>query len=208
MMKPLIIVFCGWLACAATPLLQAQTYNVNVVGYYTLVVPSGFSMIANNLNDGANRVSDVLTNGVVDGMVLYKLDTTNQVFSANVFEGGVWADPTESFAPGEGGFLFNPGNPVTLTFVGAFTVGSNTNSLPAGLSLVSSTLPFSGRLDTGLNFPVANGDVIYRFDNASGAYKVYTFDFGSWTTPPEVNVGESWFVWKAAAANWVQTYNF
>jgi hypothetical protein len=190
-----------------SPVLSAQGQHLDPVGYTTTSVPAGFSMIANPLNSGDNTVGSVLTNGVSDGMVLYKLNSTNQTFTANAHVGGVWSNPSMTMAPDEGAFLFAP-SAATLTFVGSFDVRSYTNSLPAGLSLVSSVLPVAGQLDTVLKFPVANGDVIYRFENASGTYKVYTYDFGSWTTPPVVNVGESFFVWKAAATNWVQTYTF
>ncbi|MBU6402047.1 MAG: hypothetical protein KGS61_17150 [Verrucomicrobia bacterium] len=179
------------------------------VGYVQLQVPTRFSLIANPLNQGDNTVTAVLTNGVVEGMTLFKLNPTNLTFSANQFQGGAWSDPTMSLAPGEGAFLFNPGAPATLTFVGELLGNvSYTNSLPAGLSLVSSMLPEGGRLDTTLGFPVADGDVIYRYNNALSAYEVYTYDFGSWTVPPVVNLAESFFVWKAAATNWVQTYSF
>ncbi|MBU6402048.1 MAG: hypothetical protein KGS61_17155 [Verrucomicrobia bacterium] len=200
---------CGLVVLAAAPAATAQTNQVNIVGYLDVPAPTGFSLIANPLNAGSNTVSEVLTNGVSDGMTLFKLNPTNLTFSANVFQAGAWSNPGMTLAPGQGAFLFNPAGPTNLTFVGS--VAANvpyTNSLPAGLSLVSSMLPLEGRLDAGLSFPVADGDMIYRYDNASGTYLVYTYDFGSWTVPPMVNVGESFFVWKAGATNWVQTYNF
>lgn len=187
--------------------LHAQVYDVNVVGYIQLQVPPGFSMIANQLPSGGNTVGEVLTTGAVDGMTLYKYDSTMQNFSVNVFLGGAWSNPTESFAPGEGAFLFNPpGSMGTLTLVGSIAEGIHTNSIPAGLSIRSSILPKSGQLSKDLNFPAAEGDIIYRFDNASGTYKVYTYDFGAWTAPPSVNTGESFFVWKTVAADWTQVF--
>ncbi|MHB8523648.1 MAG: hypothetical protein ACYDH9_23235 [Limisphaerales bacterium] len=198
----------AFLISSLTPAnLHAQVYTVNVVGYVQLQVPSGFSMIANQVNRGANTVGEVLTVGAVDGLTLYKYDSTTQNFSVNVYLGGAWSNPTESFAPGEGAFLFNPsGSGSTLTLVGSIDEGIHTNSIPAGLSIRSSLLPESGQLSADLNFPAAEGDIIYRFDNASGTYKVYTYDFDSWTAPPSVNSGESFFVWKPVAADWTQVF--
>ena len=53
---------------------SAQTvYSVNSVGYINLSVPAGFSMIANQLDNGTgNTVADVLT--VPDGTVVFKYD--------------------------------------------------------------------------------------------------------------------------------------
>jgi hypothetical protein len=189
---------------APTPALQAQTTATGRIG---LSVPAGFSLVANVLNTGDNTVSEVLTNGAIDGMALYKLDPTNLTFIVNAFQGGAWSDPTQTLAPGEGAFLFSP-RAATLTLVGEITEGSYTNTLPAGLSLVGSILPLGGQLDTDLSFPAAEGDIIYRFDNATGDYKVYTYDLGSWTAPPSLAIGESFFVWKTTATNWVQTISF
>ena len=38
---------------------QAQVYSVNAVGYVNKSIPSGFSIVANPLNNGDNKVSDV-----------------------------------------------------------------------------------------------------------------------------------------------------
>lgn len=195
----------GFLALAlATSSLHAQ----GVTGFYHVTVPPGFSMIANQLNSGGDTVAEVLTSGPIEGMVLYRFDDTNQTFSANTFRGGAWSSPGQLFALGEGAFIFNPStNTVTLTFSGSLNPGTYINPLPAGLSMRSSMLPLNGQLDTVANFPAAEGDIIYTFNNASGTYKIYSYDLGSWTAPPIVDVGASFFVWKTTATNWVQTFN-
>ncbi|MHB8523650.1 MAG: hypothetical protein ACYDH9_23245 [Limisphaerales bacterium] len=189
-------------------LAPSSLHAQGVSGYYNVSVPPGFSMIANQLNSGGDTVAEVLTTGLVDGMALYRFDETNQTFSANTFRNGAWSNPGQLFPPGEGVFIFNPAaNTALLTFTGSLNPGTYINPIPAGLSMRSSMLPLDGRLDTLANFPAAEGDIIYSFNNASGTYKIYTYDLGSWTAPPIVAAGESFFVWTTTATNWVQTFN-
>jgi hypothetical protein len=55
--KALILTaFVGALGIAGA---SAQVYSVNAVGYVNKSIPAGFSIVANPLNNGGNKISDV-----------------------------------------------------------------------------------------------------------------------------------------------------
>jgi hypothetical protein len=108
--------------------------------------------------------------------------------------------------PGEGAFIFNPGDAFDALFVGEVMQGSAlTTPLVQGFQIVSSIVPQSAELDTVLGFPVAEGDVVYQFNNATGTYSITAFEFGEWA-PPVPAVGEAFFVNKVAAVDWVRNF--
>ena len=92
-----------------------------------------------------------------------------------------------------------------MTFVGNVPQGSLSQSIPAGFSLQSSQVPQSGALDTVLGYPVADGDIIYRY--AAGNYVISTWSFGSWDTVPTPNVGEGFWVNTSVAKNWTRNFS-
>jgi hypothetical protein len=55
-----------------------------------------------------------------------------------------------------------------------------------------------------MGLPVEDGDIIYRFQ--SGSYVAHNY-FGGWNTPPTVQVGEGFFVYKSTAAAWNRTFS-
>jgi hypothetical protein len=96
-----------------------------------------------------------------------------------------------------------------VTFVGEVPTGSLSNPIPAGFSIRSSQVPQAGRLVADLGFPAAEGDTVYQFNNAANSYNSSTFDLGEWVPAgePNIKVGESFFVRKAAPATWTRTFN-
>lgn len=187
---------------------DAQVYSVNSVGYINLALPSGFSMIANQLDNGnGNLVPDILT--VPDGTTIFKYNESTGSYDLNTFLFGGWDDPQMTLSPGEGAFINNAsGGVINLTFVGEVSQGNLSNPLPAGFSLKSSQVPQAGDLAADLAFPADDGDVVFTFSNASGAYETSTFLFGSWTpSAPAVEVGESFFVNKQVAGSWDRTFS-
>lgn len=188
---------------------SAQTvYSVNSVGYINLSVPVGFSMIANQLDNGSgNLVPDILS--VPDGTVVYKYNEGTAGYDVNTFLFGSWTDANMTLAPGEGVFINNSsGTAIDLTFVGEVPQGDLSNNLPQGFSIKSSEVPQNGGLQSTLAFPAGDGDVIFKFDNGTGAYQSSTFLFGSWTpSEPNINVAESFFVNKATAGSWDRTFS-
>lgn len=186
----------------------AQVYSVNAVGYVNVAVPVGFSMIANPLDAGTgNNVVSKLFASVPEGTTIYKFNSTTGSYSINTFEFGEWGNAAETMAPGDGAFIKNTtAAAFTVTFVGEVMQGNLSNPIPAGLSIKSSMVPQSGKLDADLKFPVAEGDTVYQFNNSKNGYDLATFEFGEWAAPVP-KVGESFFVKKAAAADWTRTFS-
>jgi len=187
----------------------AQVYSVNAVGYINVTVPAkGYSLVANQLNAGANTVKDVLPTAA-EGTVVFKY-TQAGGFKETHVEFGEWTDASATVKPGEGFFVQNPGaTPLTLTFVGEVPQGTLKTGLLKGLNLVSSQVPQAGKLATDLKFPSAEGDVVYQWDSAGQKYKSpNAIEFGDWTGgEPSIAVGEGFFVNKAAAGSWDRTFS-
>jgi hypothetical protein len=190
----------------ATVTAQA-VYSVNVVGYVNVEAPSGFSIIANQLDNGTgNQVGDLIP-AAPSGATIYKF--TGAGFDITTYDDldEVWDNPTLSLAPGEAAFFNNPGAPVTLTFVGEVRQGSLVNELPAGFSMKSSIVPQAGTPDD-LGLQGGSGDTIYLFRD--GGYVLSTYDDldEAWAPVPNVAVGEGFFFLnQGAARQWTRDFN-
>ncbi len=228
------------LAAVSAASAVAQGYTVNATGYYTLVLPPGFTLIANQLNAMTNTVAMVLADQLPDGAVLYKLDPVTAQYSANRYnrydpsQPGNWDDPSQNLNPGEGAFLWIPGpSSVKLIILGELSQGTLTLALPQGLSLASSIVPQTDILTAdgvhtngvhgGLAFPAADGDMIYRFHDATdifgdplhrrltSQYSIHQWigpnPGGQWDDPPIIGVGEGFIVLKREAVAWVRTFS-
>jgi hypothetical protein len=164
-----------------------------------LPTPAGWSMIANPCNGGVTPISVFLpAAGVPGGTMLYKYNGVTFDLEVNV--GGLfWFPDLMTLSPGEGAFIDLP-VAAALGFGGVPLVGPNIIALGAGFTMCS---PPSG---LGLfAFPAAEGDMIFKFINASGTYDIYEVIFGAWEpAPPVIAVGESFWVLKSAPALWVQ----
>jgi len=188
---------------------MAQVYSLNVVGYYNVTVPANsMQMIANQFNTTNNTLAALIPAPPVNSQFFkYVTGTGYSVSTFDEFD-LVWSpDGASTLNPGEGGFFMNAGGtPLTLTFVGEVPQGSLTNAIPDGYSIRSSMVPQAGTVDA-LGFPPVANDQIFKF--VSGSYQVYTFDeFDLVWAPslPSVDVGESFFVSKVGAANWVRNF--
>lgn len=182
----------------------AQTvYSVNAVGYVNLAIPAGFSIIANPLVASANTIA-ALFPSVPENTTIYKFSAPN--FSINSFEFGAWGNPAQTLVPGEGAFI-NAASAFTNTFVGEVSAGNLTNAIPQGFSIRSSQVPQAGLLTADLKYTPAEEDTVYRFNNASRSYSIHSFEFGSWTSEPNVRVGEGFFMKKSAAGTWNRTFS-
>jgi hypothetical protein len=189
---------------------SAQTvYSVNSVGYINLSVPTGFSMIANQLDNGTgNLVPDILT--VPDGTVIFKYNPSTSGYDNNTFLFGSWTDPNMTLDPGEGVFINNSsGAAIGLTFVGEVPQNAASNgTVGLGFSISASKVPQAGGVVSELEFPAGDGDVVFKFNNTLSAYENYTFLFGSWSpAEPAIAVGESFFVNKQVAAAWDRDFS-
>jgi hypothetical protein len=186
----------------------APAQSVSTVGFIKVTVPVGFSLIANPLDAGDNSIGAVFL-GMPAGTIIYKYGGSPPQFTLNSYE-GAWDQPDQTLEPGEGAFFLNPGpDPLTITFFGEVLQGTLTNSIPEGLSIRSSLAPVAGPLDTALNFPVEDGDTVYRFRRAPNpnGYSIHGHYWGQWDSTPYIEIGEAFFVSKLAPTVWVKTFS-
>ena len=179
----------------------------NVLGYATVSLPPGFSMIANPFNATSNAVATILP-GMPDGTTLSKFDTSLFRLTDNSVKNGKWINPGETLNSGEGAIIFNPTTDFKfIDFSGDVNLGNLSSPIPAGFSIRSSLVPQPGRLSTDLGFPVSDGDVIHLFDRDSQKYLIYPYPSKEWdSNPPVVGVGESFWVGKTSPGNWTRNF--
>ena len=175
----------------------------NILGYASITLPPGFSLIANPLHAQNNSVAE-LFKGWPDGTTLNKFDTHLFRLSENVVKEGKWARASEQLSPGEGAIFFNPTSDYrTHNFVGEVMLRNLSMPIPAGFSMRSSLVPQPGHLREDLRFPIAEGDAIHLFDRDRQQYVVYPFEGGKWQSgEPVISVAESFWVAKTSAGNW------
>jgi hypothetical protein len=199
---------------AAAVATQAQVYSVNAVGYINLQVASGFNLLGNQLDqgEGNNTVEAILT-GLPNLATVYKYSPATG-YAVNTFyseEGASeWDDPAMTLSPGEGFWLNNPSDPLTITLVGEVPQGSLSNPLLVGFNLVSSQVPQAGLVSTDLGLPVGNEDVVYTY--VGGTYGIFTYyeegGASEWDPEePSVAVGQGFWVRKGLAQSWDRDFS-
>ena len=213
------------LSIAGAAALQAQVYSVNAVGYINLDVAPGFNLLANQLNNGDNTVSDLFA-GHDMFMSVYKHDATTGAYTINNYEppsapgagDEFWDDPDMTLSPGEGFWLRNlDASGFTLTLVGEVPQGMLEVGIEPGYNLVASPVPQAGLLQTDLGLPVQDFDSVLRHSPTvpspglgdTGTYTSYETDDAGWLTEePMVEVGEGiWFRNLNDAKTWTRDFN-
>lgn len=182
-------------------------YSLNVVGYVTYTLPPGTSMIGNSFERANNTVAE-LFKGMPDDTTLQKFDSLLYKLSENTIKYGKWQNPNETLALGEGAIITNPTSDLrSLCFAGEVMQGRFSTPIPGGFSIRCSPVPQPGRLDTDLNFPIEEGDVVHLFDRETQKSLEYTYASGVWLPrPPIVFAGESFWVAKKSPSTW--TFDF
>ncbi len=185
-------------------LIIGEVYSANVIGYASVALPPGFSMIANPFDSSAT-VSDTFKNWP-EGTSINRFDTRQFRLVENTVKSGKWLATSEKLLRGEGLIFFNPTSDYKMaSFVGEVCQGNLSAPIPSGFSLRASLVPQAGNLVEDLGFPIANGDVIHLFDRERQKYVLHPFTDGKWPAgPPIVAVGEAFWVAKTEARNWVQ----
>ena len=180
----------------------------NVIGYVTLSLPPGYSLLSNPLRAASSTVQ-ALFPGMPDGTSLHKFDAAGCQLRANLVKSRWWADPNQTLLPGEAGLFFNPTSDYkALSFVGEVPKGHQYSPVPTGFSLRASMLPIRGRLDTDLLFPMEEGDVFHVFDSNKQQYHTSQYAAKTWEKDPLVlAVGEGFWVGKVTARNWIQSFD-
>lgn len=197
---------------------MAQVYSVNAVGYVNLDLPQGFSLIANPLNNGSNKIGDVIPTAP-NGSTIFKFDGVGFDNNApSYLEGFGWfqAPPgdaaTYTLNPGQGVFISLPAA-AKLTFVGEVPQGTLTTTVPTGFSILASQVPQAGTLTTALGFTGALQDTVFKFLRATQKYDDNTPQYfgpevGWFPSEPTLEVGESFFLLRTAAAGtWTRTFS-
>jgi len=184
-------------------------YSDNIVGYINVVVPRGFTLIANQVNNQPDNSLKTLfpVGTTADLTVVYKYDNALGGFTSDQIAGGTWsAGGGATLDPGDGAFVFTM-VPFIATFVGEVKLIS-TVTVPLQFSIRSSAIPQQGaiydihapgdgNIDLEYGSPSAQQS-FYQFNNALGGYASYQFN-GSWSSEPGpiLKVGESFFTFTS-----------
>ena len=166
------------------------------VGFIRKEIPSGYSMIANQLDSGDHRISSLWPDPM-EGTAMYKWDAGIQEYVISAFEFGSWTVPEMSLGPGEGA-IFLTASEETLTFVGHVWQGFQVH-LPQYWSMVASPVPQSGLVTTLLEFPKGdNGNKLSRMTDTDATYTEYQVSSGNWNpSEPAVDIGEAFWTYRS-----------
>lgn len=203
--KTLLIAAVVGAVSMATASAQEVT-SVNAVGYVNKELAPGFNLISNPLSNGENALAEVIPSPP-DGSVVYLFQNGQWVSSSFDSLIGGWATPLN--LPVGVGFFFNHkgSEAVTVTFVGEVLQGDDTNkTVPAGLTIQGSLVPQAGALTSDLEFPGADGDVVYSWVNGSWVTASFDSLVGGWSPEPNLAVGGAVFVDKSAEAQWDRNF--
>ena len=209
-MKTKALLAAGLMMAASAASSLAQTvYSVNVVGFINIVSPPGFSMVANQLNNsGVNTIASIFPTPPA-GSKVFKFNGSG-FDTYEYFTGLGWfPNGNATLNPGEGCFFKNPtASAITTTVVGSITGGAV--QLNSGFTIASSIIPQQGLVTADLRVPTADGDKIFRFNNANNGYDVFQYFalLGGWfPSEPSINIGESFFVSKVSGTQWSRTFS-
>jgi len=213
-------------ASAITSMAQSSVYSLNIVGYATVTLPAGYSLIANPLSagatNGANEIGlqinseQILTwNGAGFNFVTYD-NTLGGWLDANFN-----AAQAPSLPPGKGFFFFNPASTATnFTFVGQVvpspgTNNANTLSMGPGYSLVGSPLPanVTNISSAPVSLPLVNSMQILTWNGTNYVFSSYDSALGGWvdanfrpTAAPSYKLGQGFFIFNPGpAVTWAQS---
>jgi hypothetical protein len=188
-------------------MIVGQLSSANILGFASITLPPGFSLISNPLDAQDNTVAALFT-GRPDGTTLNKFDTHLFRLAENEVVKGKWSNSSERLMPGEGAIFFNPTTDYkTHSFVGDVLHGQPSIPIPSGFSMRSSILPRPGHIVDDLGFPIAEGDVIHLFDRDQQKYNLHPYVDGQWKAgPPIISIGESFWAAKSAGANWAEKF--
>ena len=163
---------------------------------YTLPIPAGLSLIANQLDHGSNTLDEVMP-GVPDGCVFFKYNNAASNWTAAAYNAnsGSWTPDNVALNPGEGGFIQSPS-----AFSLVFTGRPHVPILPVAIANGRPNLLSRQTNDVG-NYASIVGSAplnhtVMSLWNGVG-YTPYVYSGGSWssggTNGPNVPLGSA--VW-------------
>ena len=176
-------------------------YSSNAVGFIKLNLPAGFTMIANQLVHGDNRIGTLMV--PPEGTTLYKWTGIGYLSASYV--DGAWEgdDPQMALTPGQGAFIYSP-TAWVLKLEGEVLL-SWCVSIPTGFSIYGSPWSFWSFIGVpDYSFP-NRAFYIFQFNPATGGYIANSFVDGEWEgggggVAPQPSPGESFFLYNPGAA--------
>lgn len=167
---------------------------------------NSYTMAARPLVFSDNRVSTLIASPV-DGMIVYKWDTSNQGWTLNNYAFSQWSDPNMTINYGEGYFLYKPGSSAyTIRMIGH--VESNDSSLQtqilAGDSLIGSKIPLSTTLSSSA-LPQYDGNQIFLWNEGTQSYDSSTYFGGNWNPNLNVSTGHGFIFRTTQNPIWQQS---
>ena len=177
----------------------------NYLGFLSVDLPPGYSLISNPLRGPSNEIGQLFST-VPEGCTINKYSLITFTLNKISFARGKWSSPLETLAPGEGALFFNASDGATAVhFVGEVPRDMQSVPVQTGTSMRGSLLPLAGRLDSELGFPVAAGDVISIYSNHNEKYAELKYTHEGWEREaPILRLGEGFWVAKSTAAVWKQ----
>ena len=214
-MRTKVLLGAAVLAVGLTASVAQNVYSLNVVGYINLTVGAGYTLCANQLNNGTNGINQVLANPPNDALVL---TFVNNDYKTDIAQDGAWYDNTTTLPsatqlkPGMG-FFYNAPAAATITLVGEVPQGATSIPLPAGYSMIGTYTPQALELSAANGFPMVNDTLYLKYDTTISDYVTDIVQDGAWydnttTLPATVipAVGQGYFINAPAATVW--NYNF
>jgi hypothetical protein len=193
-----------------------NVYSVNVVGYINLTLTDDFSLIANQLDDGAgNLATNILAGAPVD-TVVYKFNGVS--YDQLTYRGAPfnrWTpDATAAvmtMGPGEGVFVKKPAAASELNFtcVGEVMQGDLSQDVVLNFEIYSAMVPQEGGIQTVHNYIPTPNDTIYRFNGVGyDQFRYLGAPFNRWNPEePVLTVGEAIFIKSVDVKTWSRTFN-
>jgi hypothetical protein len=210
-------------ASAISAMAQANVYSLNIVGYATVQLPSGYSLLANPLSAGSTNGANEIGLQIPSEQILTWNGAGFTYTSYDPSFGG-WIDanfnPSQppSLPPGKGFFFFNPAGATNITFVGQVVpnpASTATNALPSGYSLIGSQLPanVADISAAPVSLPLIASMQVLTWNGSGYVYSSYDPSFGGWIdanfqpkTAPSYSIGQGFFFFNpGAATTWNQS---
>jgi hypothetical protein len=173
---------------------------------YSIVLVSGFTLIANQLEHGGNTLDEVLNLAPdkTDAQV-FKWNTTLQNYdAAAIFDGTMWLDnasgdpSTMTLSPGEGAVLYVPdlAGGGLHTFIGVRRQTVTPPALISGWQIISRQVPEPGNYETIVQRAPVEGAMVKKYLVDGVNSLTTTFTNGAWhPNVPTARRGEAWFLY-------------
>jgi len=206
-------------AALTAGLLSAQAqnvYSINIVGYVNRPIQGNdqFTLVSNPLSSPTNTYEFLLKGALPAGWSVLKWNGSGFNSVSRVAFGTGWLPNTagtNSFGPGEAVFIKAPpaAAAITNTFVGNVMVGSFTNNIGTGFSLIGNIIADGGAV-TNLNFIPPTGTSLLKWkEDGIGGYTSFskvTFGSGWLPSVPSVDVGQGFFVNAGTPFQWIRVF--